>query len=99
MAKETKCCVSADTRDKTVDFKFYAPQARKVYLAGSFNKWDAKKISAKKDSKGNWNAKVSLKPGRHEYKFFVDGCWVNDPGCSNCVPNAFGTCNCIIEIK
>jgi 1,4-alpha-glucan branching enzyme len=84
---------------KAVEFKFYAPQAKKVYLAGCFNKWNSKKLAAKKDTKGNWSAKVSLKPGRYEYKFFVDGSWQNDPRCSSCVPNTFGTHNCVIDVK
>ncbi|MFY9401972.1 MAG: glycogen-binding domain-containing protein [Candidatus Omnitrophota bacterium] len=84
---------------KTTEFKLYAPLAKKVSLAGSFNKWDTKKLTAKKDSKGNWVVKTSLKPGRHEYKFFVDGSWVNDEKCSSCVPNSFGTHNCVIDIK
>ena len=86
-------------KEKAAEFKFYAPQAKEVYLAGSFNNWNMKKLSAKKDSKGSWTVKTTLKPGRHEYKFLVDGSWVNDPSCSNCVPNGFGGCNCIIDIK
>jgi len=81
------------------EFKFFAPQAKKVTVAGSFNNWDTKELSAKKDSKGNWIAKMSLKPGKYEYKFFVDGNWMNDPKCSGCVSNSYGTQNCIIDIK
>jgi len=84
---------------KPIEFKLYAPQAKKVVLAGSFNKWDAKKLAAKKDTKGNWLIKTSLKPGRHEYKFFVDGAWINDPRCTTCIPNSFGTHNCVVDIK
>jgi 1,4-alpha-glucan branching enzyme len=84
---------------KATEFKLYAPAAKKVFLAGSFNNWNTKKLAAKKDSKGSWSVTTSLKPGRHEYKFFVDGSWVNDPGCSACVPNAFGSHNCVREIK
>jgi len=86
-------------RLKTTEFKFFAPQAKRVSLAGSFNNWDVTSLSAKKDSRGHWAVKVGLKPGRHEYKFFVDGSWVNDPRCKSCVPNSFGTQNCIIEVK
>ena len=81
------------------EFKLYAPSARKVSLAGSFNNWDTKKLSAKKDLRGNWAIKVGLKPGRYEYKFFVDGSWLNDPSCKSFVYNNFGTQNCIVEIK
>ncbi len=84
---------------KATEFKLYAPQAKRVYLAGSFNNWDTRNLSAKKDSRGNWIVKTSLRPGRHEYKFFVDGSWVNDPRCSGYVSNAFGSQNCVIEVK
>ena len=84
---------------KPTEFKLYAPQAKKVSLAGSFNSWDTKVLKAKKDSRGSWEVKVSLKPGKHEYKFFVDGSWLNDPRCTSCVVNSFGTQNCIVEVR
>ena len=87
------------TGTKPTEFRFYAPQAREVVVSGSFNKWNTKKLAAMKDSKGNWVAKVALKPGRYEYKFIVDGNWANDPRCTSCVANSFGTHNCLVEVK
>ncbi|MBM3245943.1 MAG: glycoside hydrolase family 13 [Candidatus Omnitrophica bacterium] len=84
---------------RPTEFKFYAPQAKRVNLAGSFNAWNTKTLSAKKDSRGNWAVKVNLKPGRHEYKFFVDGSWLNDPRCTHCITNSYGSQNCIIDVK
>jgi 1,4-alpha-glucan branching enzyme len=84
---------------KATEFKLYAPQAKKVSIAGSFNNWDTKKFSAKKDNKGNWMVKVSLKPGKYEYKFYVDGSWWNDPTCTSCIQNAFGGTNCLVEVR
>ena len=84
---------------KPTEFKFYAPKAKRVSLAGSFNKWDTKSLSAKKNSQGAWTVKVNLKPGRHEYKFLVDGSWVNDPCCTSCITNSFGSQNCVVDIK
>ena len=84
---------------KTTEFRFYAPQAKNVSVAGSFNKWNTKTLSAKKDAKGNWTTNVKLKPGRYEYKLVVDGNWVNDPHCGACVPNGLGSQNCVIEVK
>ena len=84
---------------KPAQFKLYAPQAARVSLAGSFNGWDTDAISAKKDTKGNWTVKMGLKPGRHEYRFFVDGSWLDDPRCTNYVPNAFGSQNCVMDVK
>ena len=86
-------------RSKLVEFKLKAPSAKKVTLAGSFNNWDTKSCSAKKDSQGNWSVRLPLKPGRYEYKFFVDNTWVNDANCNSYVPNAFGTQNSVIEVK
>ncbi|MBU1998678.1 MAG: glycogen-binding domain-containing protein [Candidatus Omnitrophica bacterium] len=54
---------------------------------------------AKKDTTGFWKAKVSLKPGKYEYKFFVDGSWISDPKSQNTVYNSFGSQNSILEIK
>ncbi|MBP7216695.1 MAG: glycogen-binding domain-containing protein [Candidatus Omnitrophica bacterium] len=80
-------------------FKIYAPQAKKVSVAGSFNNWDTQKLSAKKDSRGNWQVKASLKPGRYEYKFIVDGSWIADPNCAQRTTNSFGSQNSVIEVK
>lgn len=97
----TSCCASTRTSIslRPTEFRFYAPAAKKVSVAGSFNNWDTRKLSAKKDSKGNWSVKARLKPGRYEYKFFVDGSWLSDPRCSWNVTNSFGSQNCVLEIK
>jgi len=79
---------------KSVEFKLYAPEAKKVYLAGDFNKWKANEIKLRKDSKGTWKAKLELKPGRYEYKFVVDGNWWTDPN-STSVPNSLGSHNSV----
>lgn len=82
---------------KATEFKLFAPQAKKVYLAGSFNSWT--NLSTKKDSKGNWSVKMSLKPGRYEYKFIVDGSWMNDPKNSQLTWNSLGSQNSLIDVK
>jgi len=87
------------TLTKTVEFRLYAPKAKKVSLAGDFNKWGTKTSLAKKDTQGNWIVKKSLKPGRYEYKFYVDGNWADDPNCSSRATNTFGTQNCVLNIK
>lgn len=84
---------------KAVEFKLSAPSAKKVSIAGSFNSWDPNALPAKKDTKGNWKIKTTLKSGRYEYKFFVDGNWISDPKCKSYAYNPFGTQNCIIEVK
>lgn len=80
---------------KKVSFEFVAPDAQKVCLAGNFNNWDPKTNLMKKDKKGVWKATVSLKPGRYDYRFLVDGNWENDLSCAGCVSNEFGSKNCV----
>jgi len=90
------CC--GKVKEKAVTFKLFSPKAKRVSVAGCFNNWDTNKLPAKKDTKGNWSAKEVLKPGKYEYKFFVDGAWVNDPAGVS-VSNSFGSQNSVVEVK
>ena len=80
---------------RKVQFEFPASEPQEVYLAGDFNNWDSSANAMKKDKKGLWKTTLSLKPGRYEYRFLVDGNWENDPSCAGCVPNEFGSQNCV----
>jgi 1,4-alpha-glucan branching enzyme len=80
---------------RRVQFEFQAPEAKEVYLAGEFNNWDENANLMKNDKNGKWKTTLSLKPGRYEYRFIVDGNWKNDPSCSDCVLNEFGSRNCV----
>ncbi len=82
-------------KTKKVPFEFVAASAQKVYLAGNFNNWDPNTNLMKKDKKGVWKTTLSLTPGRYEYRFLVDGNWENDASCAGCVPNEFGSNNCV----
>lgn len=52
--------------------------AKKVYVAGSFNNWQEKEIPMRR-SAGGWQRSVYLPEGTHSYKFVVDGQWLADP--------------------
>jgi len=84
--------------EKPVQFKFYAPQAKEVFVGGSFNTWNQSKNPLKKDSKGNWKATVKLAAGRYEYRYWVDGTWQNAQEPVECIPNAFGSWNSVISV-
>jgi 1,4-alpha-glucan branching enzyme len=77
------------------NFEFSAPEAQKVSLGGDFNNWDTQATPMKKNKNGIWKVTVNMKPGRYEYRFFVDGKWENDLSCTGCVPNEFGSMNCV----
>ena len=89
------------TKTKTSDcctqvFSCCAPDAEVVFLAGTFNDWNAESTPMEKDIDGNWHVDLELSPGRHEFKFVIDGQWHCE---SNCVPNDFGSMNQIVDIK
>jgi 1,4-alpha-glucan branching enzyme len=82
-------------RTKKTQFQLYAPGARSVALAGTFNEWDINMLPMKKDNKGTWKASAALPPGRCEYRFWVDGVWYDDPNAQERVENPFGSHNCV----
>ena len=83
---------------KKVIFEYFAPQAKRVTVAGTFNQWHPTETLLKKDRKGNWKITLTLTPGRYEYRYRVDGSWQNDQRPVECVPNAFGAWNCVTEV-
>jgi 1,4-alpha-glucan branching enzyme len=97
-AKE-KSKTKREAQAKKIQFNLHAPEALEVSLAGDFNDWDVTADSMKKDKSGTRKASVSLKPGRYEYRFIVDGNWNNDPSCAECVPNVFGGLNCVVVVE
>lgn len=85
--------------EKTVSFEYFAPESENVFLAGTFNGWNPGLTPLKKSKNGTWKVSLKLPPGRYEYRFWVDDTWQNDQKPVECVPNAFGTWNCVIEIS
>jgi 1,4-alpha-glucan branching enzyme len=82
---------------KKVSFEFFAPQAERIELVGNFNGWDPEPL--KKDRRGKWKITLNLLPGRYEYRFRVDGNWQNDQKTVECVPNPYGSWNCVLEVR
>jgi transcriptional regulator with XRE-family HTH domain len=82
---------------KKVEFGLTAPTVKTVTLVGSFNSWNKDSNPLKKDKNGYWKTEVALKPGRHEYKFVVDGQWRTDPANKWAVRNSFGSENSVKE--
>jgi 1,4-alpha-glucan branching enzyme len=67
-------------------------------LAASFNDWALDKTPLKRTKNGRWTAQLMLAPGAYEYRFRVDGEWVDDPAAEGRVPNPFGTSNCVRQV-
>lgn len=82
-----------------VRFEVECPQASTVFVAGTFNDWDptARRMKRAKKSEPVFVAVLDLPPGRHEFKYVVDGQWVCCPN-SEAVPNEVGDQNSVIEV-
>ena len=76
----------------------YQPRAGSVYVAGTFNGWESQATPLIRLADGEWSVQLTLKPGRYEYRFVVDGEWKDDPMASRFVANPFGGLNSVIEV-
>ena len=86
-------------RCRRVEFHLQAEPGSKVFVAGSFNDWDPTSLPLLPASDGRvYRATVLLPPGRHDYKFVVNGVWHVDPACPDWVPNALGTLNSVVSV-
>ncbi len=67
-------------------------------LVGDFTHWQQNAVAMKKGKDGVWTASAELPPGKHTYRFIVDGEWQDDPECSLRVPNPFGTQDMVRQV-
>lgn len=81
---------------KRICLGLYAPDAQAVFVAGSFNDWHPSAMPLQKQYDGRWVVELVIDPGRHEYRFVVDGQWTDDPLSSAYVSNPFGGLNCVL---
>ncbi len=79
-------------------FVYHNPEASQVLLAGGFTGWEQHAIPMKRAPSGEWRATVTLSPGRHEYRFIVDGQWVEDQQCEERALNPYGTTNSVCTV-
>jgi len=67
-------------RGREVVFRLDAPEAGRVQVAGEVNGWNPARGEMTRDPiGGTWTLTADLEPGRHQYRFVVDGEWIEDP--------------------
>jgi len=82
-----------------VSLQFSNPGATRVCVAGSFNGWKPDATPLTRTGNGQWIGNLTVKPGRHEYLFVVDGQWIPDPKAPETVPNPFGGRNSVLVVS
>jgi 1,4-alpha-glucan branching enzyme len=83
---------------RKITFSFESSDSKEVILMGDFNNWNPKKHPMKKNENGKWTKAVIHPPWRYEYKFLVDGQWIQDPQNDRICPNKFGTYNNVFNL-
>ena len=85
---------------KRITFSVSANPNNDVYLAGSFNNWDAQRHKMKDTRQnGKYTITLMLPSGEYEYKFVINGNWVVDPECQDWVRNSLGTLNSVKKVE
>lgn len=84
-----------------VRFTVLAPEAKQVYLVGSFNGWVNGATPMKVvDVSGLWSVDVPLKEGDYTFMYLVDGVrWVTPPLAEDFVKDGFGQTNGIVVVR
>ena len=86
-------------KGKRVAFQLAAESGSEVFVAGTFNNWNPRRHPMRDNADGGiYRTTVDLPPGRHEYKFVVNGEWRVDPACLEWVPNGYGTLNSVVTV-
>ena len=91
---------AADLQCREVDFVLEYNGAEHVHVCADFTDWRPTSLRMIGDMiPGLWEKRLLLPPGRHEYKFVVDGKWLHDPGARENTPNIYGSLNSVVEVK
>lgn len=81
----------------TFKLKGYS-DATVVALAGSFNNWNQSQYIFGREG-DEWICRTDLEPGKHAYKFIVDGNWLLDPANPNTEDDDYGLTNSVIIVR
>ena len=95
---KTKSSKTRSNGAHSVHLEIFQPNAHKVLVAGSFNDWHPDESPMVDLGNGRWGRELSLAPGRYEYLFVVDGCWIADPAAKDFVPNPYGGFNSTLVV-
>ena len=77
--KQTNDRVALASTGESIRFCCSAPGAKSVFLVGDFNDWNSTSHPLEPWRGGWWSLHVALTPGRHYYRFLVDGEMRFDP--------------------
>lgn len=82
-------------------FTLSAPEAKKVFVVGSFNHWiKGATPMAAVGSSGLWSVDVPLKEGEYTFMYLIDGVrWLTPPLAEDFVTDGFGQTNGVVVVR
>ena len=99
ISKAPETDIESGYTDNGFIFIYKNPKATEVKIAGDFNNWVPDKgVNTVRDEDGTWKKIINISPGAYQYKFYIDGEWMEDPGNPNIVDNKMGSYNSLIVI-
>jgi hypothetical protein len=86
---------------RLVRLMFDAPDARRVAVAGDFNRWDVEATPLARDERSRrWSVTLALREGEHRYAFVVDGTrWIADPHAARSVQGDHGRVYSLLNLS
>ncbi len=74
-------------------------KAQQMFLAGTFNGWNASASPMRRTASGQWRLRLELGDGAHHYKFVADGeRWYSDPENADSVDDQHGGRNSVLRL-
>jgi len=96
--KTTNKTTKTKVKRKRVVLEFAAQPGSEVFVAGSFNSWDADQKRLKENAPGRYKITMMLPVGEYEYKFVSNGLWQADPKADQWAANPFGSLNSVLSV-
>ena len=84
--------------EQEIILAFFDLEAREVNVAGNFNNWCPTATPLNNTGAGKWVVRLLLRSGQYEYRFVVDGRWIEDPQATQHVANPHGGLNSVITV-
>ena len=77
-------------RGTQASFRFFRPQARKVYVVGDFNGWNRTAVPMTRSDTGEWTCDLELPQGVYQFKYLADDEWFLDYAAFGIEKSAYG---------
>jgi 1,4-alpha-glucan branching enzyme len=77
----------------------HEPEAREIFVAGSFNDWNPREHPLIRDASGNWSVELELPPGEYRYRLIIDGRWCDHANALRTAPNPYGGTDAICTVS